>query len=404
MNGRALVAILFALALAGCDAAARESRTQYETAAVERGDIQDIVPAVGRIQPATQVEVGAEISGRLTGIFADFGDPVAEGQLLARIDPAPFEARLTQARAAARTARARHEVARIEQETADRELERGEALVERGTLPQSQLDERRARLDTAAARLAEAAASLELAESGVEQAEFDLSRTEIRSPIDGFVQDRLVEAGQAVSAAQSAPTLFLVSADLSRVEIEALVAEGDIGRVQPGMRVRFTVDAYPDETFEGVAGPVRPSPRTQGRFVSYPVIIEAEDPQQRLLPGMTASVEFVHAEARFVLRVPVAALYVIPTDWFPEGITDDDVRAVGIEPDFPTENLRRAAYIGLVAGRMIRQGQRRLFVLRDGAPRMLAVRLGAEDEQFVEILEGDLAIGDQVITRELGPS
>tara|TARA_R110002072_G_scaffold9742_1_gene46738 strand:- start:441 stop:1655 length:1215 start_codon:yes stop_codon:yes gene_type:complete len=399
-----LVCLVILPTLVACDAAARSPAPRYETATVERGDIRDIVPAVGQINPASQVDVGAEISGRVVAIHADFGSPVTQGQLLARLDASPYEALLTQAQAALFTARARQNVAVIELSVARRELARGESLASGGILPQTLLEEREAAVDVAEARLAEAEASVDLAQSRVAQAEFDLTRTEIRSPIDGFVQDRLVETGQAVSAAQSAPTLFRVSADLSNVIIEALVAENDIGRISEGMDARFTVDAYPNEVFQGVAGPVRRSPHAQGRFVSYPVHIRAQDPQQRLLPGMTASVEFIRAEARLALRVPVESLYVIPTQWFPQGITDDDIRAIGLEPDYANERMRRAAYIGLIAGRMIREGKRRIFVLRDGVPTMLAVRLGAEDEHYVEVVEGDLAIGDEVITREVTPS
>ncbi|WP_421790180.1 efflux RND transporter periplasmic adaptor subunit [Hyphobacterium sp.] len=371
------------------------------TEPVSFGDIRDIVPAIGEIRPAGQVEVGAEITGRIIEVFVDFDEEVEEGQLLARIDPAPYEAGLAQAEASLRTANARVRAATAERDNIARELARAQALRTRGTAPASLVEDFEFDLIAQEARVAQARAEAELAISRVEQARIDLSLTEIRSPIDGFIQDRLIEEGQTVSAAQSTPTLFIVSSDLSNVVIEALVAENDIGRVREGLEVRFTVEAYPGEEFYGVSGPVRRSPREQGRFVSYPVLIEASDPEQRLLPGMTAAVEFVHDEARAVTRIRIEALSTFPVGWCPDEITNEDIDSTpGPRTSDMSASMRCAAAIGTLAGRMYRTGQRRVFVMQDGHPVMHRVRVGAEDDRYVEIIDGDLRIGDEVLIRD----
>lgn len=401
MRIAAPILALSSYALASCSPSAGASDPRYVTEPVSYGDIRDIVPAIGEIRPAGQVEVGAEITGRIISIFADFDDEVEEGQLLARIDPAPYEAGLAQAEASLRTANARVRAAMAERDNTARELARARELQSRGTAPATLVEEHEFDLVAQEARLAQAQAEVELAQSRVAQAEIDLARTEIRSPIDGFIQDRLIEVGQTVSAAQSTPTLFIVSSDLSNVVIEALVAENDIGRVEEGLEVRFTVEAYPGEAFYGISGPVRRSPRENGRFVSYPVLIEASDPDQRLLPGMTAAVEFVHDEARAVTRVRIEALSTFPVGWCPEEISDEDIdRLPGLQTADMTASMRCAAAIGTLAGQMYRTGERRLFVLRDGVPVMERVRLGAEDDRYVEVVDGNLRIGDEVLIRD----
>ena len=393
--------VLICLGLAACNPRANADNPRFVTDPVSFGDIRDIIPAIGEIRPAGQVEVGAEITGRVIEIHADFDVIVEAGQLLARIDPAPYQARLAQARASLRTANASVAAAQAERDNASRELIRARELANRGTVPASLAEEREFTLVAQEARLDQAQAEVELANSQVQQAEIDLTRTEIRSPIDGFIQDRRIEVGQTVSAAQSTPTLFIVASDLSNVVIEALVAENDIGRVQEGLEVRFTVEAYPNEEFYGVSGPVRRAPRENGRFVAYPVLIEAADPDQRLLPGMTASVEFIHDEARAVMRVRIESLTVRPADWCPDGFTDEDINNVpGFNVDRMTESNRCAAFVGFLGAQLYHAGQRRLFVLDNGQPVLHRVRVGAQDDRYVEIIDGDLQIGDEVLIRD----
>ena len=367
---------------------------------ITRGDIVDIVPAVGEIQAAAAVEVGAEISGSIAAVDVDFDDPVEAGQRLALIDPAPFEALLNQTRAQFVIAQADRDSARASLASLRAQLERAENLAGRGAGAASTRIDLGFEVQSAEAALARAQAGVTLAQARVADAEFALSRTEILAPISGFVLERRVEAGQVINAAQSAPILFVIAANLNEVVIEARVAENDVGRVSEGMTVRFTVDAYPKETFSGNSGPVRRAPQRTGRFVSYPVMIEASDPMERLLPGMTASVEFVHNDARDVLRAPVESLYFTPPDYEAE-LPDDviaEAEARGVLSRFDTPQGRRNTLASIEIGMMFARDRSRVFVLGDnGRPERREIAVGIEDADFFEIAEGDIEEGEIIL-------
>lgn len=372
---------------------------------VTRGPIIDIVPAIGTIRSASQVEVGAEVSGRIVEIGADFDDAVSAGDLLARIDPAPFEAAVARAQASLSAAQAALAEAEARAALARVELERAVRLAGSGAGRAAEAEDARLRLTQLEAGAAQAQARVSLARSQLREAEIDLERTRITAPIDGFVLDRRIEVGQTVNAALSAPTLFVVAADLSSVIIEAQVAEADIGRITPDMTVRFKVDAYPRETFQGVASPVRRSPQVEGRFVTYPVLIRAEDEQQRLLPGMTASVEFVGAEAFDVLRAPRATLYVPPPD--PIVLEDwmiERQREAGIEFEPPYDRLERAGIAGSAIAIGYHMGRLEpIYIWENGAGAIRYARIGREDPDDFEVVEGTLEEGDLVIVRNRDP-
>lgn len=378
-------------------------RAGYRIISVSRGDIVDIVPAVGEIQAAAAVEVGAEVSGTVSEVLVDFDDPVEAGELLARIDPLPFEAALRQAQAQLDMATAERDSASAEYDSQNAQLERIRTLTGRGTGSASALQDREFAVRSARADLARAQASMAMAQARVEDAEFALGRTEIRAPIDGFVLERRVEAGQVINAVQTAPTLFVIAANLTEVVIEARVAESDVGRVEEGMRVRFTVDAYPGEYFEGESGPVRRAPVRTGRLVSYPVDILAVDPGERLLPGMTASVEFVHSDARNVLRAPIESLYFIPDDYEPV-IPADVLRFAeerGSLSRFDSPETRRTFLAAIEVGMLIARDRARVFVLDGGRPAMREISVGIQDSDFFEISDGEVDEGDLII---IGPA
>ena len=378
-------------------------RAGYRVIPITRGDIVDIVPAVGEIQAAAAVEVGAEVSGTVAEVLVDFDDPVEAGQLLARIDPAPFEAALRQAEAQLSMASADRDSASAEYDSQNAQLERIRTLTGRGAGSASALQDREFAVRSARADLARAQASVALAQARVEDAEFALGRTEIRAPIDGFVLERRVEAGQVVNAVQTAPTLFVIAANLTEVVIEARVAENDVGRIEEGMRVRFTVDAYPNEYFEGESGPIRRAPIRTGRLVSYPVEIRAMDPGERLLPGMTASVEFVHSDARSVLRAPIETLYFIPDDYEPE-LPEAALRLAeerGSLSRFDTPEMRRTFLASIEVGLLIARDRARIFVLEGGSPEMREISVGIQDLDFFEIADGEVEEGDLII---VGPA
>lgn len=367
---------------------------------VTRGDIIDIVPAVGEIQAAAAVEVGAEVSGSIAAVDVDFDEPVEAGQRLALIDPEPFEAALNQSRAQLVIAQADRDTAIASLASLRAQLARAEELAGRGAGSTSAREDLRYEVQAAEAALARAEAGVTLAEARVADVQFDLSRTEIRAPISGFVLERRVETGQVINAAQTAPVLFVIAANLNEVVIEARVAENDVGRISPDMEVRFTVDAYPGEYFTGRSGPVRRAPRRSGRFVSYPVMIEATDAEERLLPGMTASVEFIHHNARDVLRAPVESLYFRPLNYAPE-LPEDVIAAAearGVLSRFDTPQQRRIMMANIEMGLLIARDRSRVFILdASGRAQRREISIGIEDADFFEISDGEIEEGDLII-------
>ncbi|MGY6628711.1 MAG: efflux RND transporter periplasmic adaptor subunit [Oceanicaulis sp.] len=386
----------------GCemDGAGEPARSgAYITELAEIGDIRDIIPAVGPVRAATEVEIGAEVTGRILEIHADFNDPVSAGDLLARIDPAPFESAVAQARAqlSAREAAARSAAANLDDARA--QAARLERLAASAAGRQADLESAQFRVRIVEADLQSAQANTALGREALRRAEIDLERTEIRSPVNGFVLDRRVEQGQAVNALQSAPTVFVVASNLDRMLIEASVPEADINRIEETMTVRATVDANPGRPFPGQILAIRRAPVTQGRFVSYVVLVEADSRMTRLLPGMTASVEFVRADARSVLRVPVQALYFVPQDYMPELPEELLARREAQLGPLPSDPVRRRDSLSAFEmGWIFSQGLRRIFVIEDGVPRVRRIRVGGEDQTHIEVIEG-LEEGEEVIIR-----
>jgi HlyD family secretion protein len=277
----------------------REEASPYRFATVERGDIRATVAATGALSAVTTVQVGTQVSGRVVEIHADFNDRVKKGQLIARIDPTLLEQAVRDAQAGLERSRAQFEQADIEYRR-NLELFNGKVLTE-------------IEFNTAKFARAVAAANVKSAQVALDRARQNLAYTEIFAPIDGIVVERNVDVGQTVAANFSAPQLFLIAKDLSRMQILASVAESDIGSIHEEQPVTFTVQAWPSDTFTGTVKKVRLQSTTTDNIVSYTVAIEVANPDGKLLPGMTASVDFITGEARSVLTVPNAALRFRPT-------------------------------------------------------------------------------------------
>ncbi len=300
---------------------------QIETAAATTGPVRRIVAASGAVRALVTVEVGSQLSGQLAEVLVDFNDMVEEGQVIARLDPQTYETRVREAEASRATAlanlvlqRATLTRVRANTRTSQLDFDRTQTLSERGNASAAALDNARATLDAALADVAVAQAQIANAEAVLAQrdatlegARIDLERTTIRSPINGIVVDRAVDAGQTVAASLSAPVLFTIAQDLSQVQIDAQVDEADIGQIAEGQPVNFTVDAYPDLQLSGVVNQIRLSPTALNNVVTYTVVITAANPGQRLLPGMTANMDIVTGERDGVLRVSNGALRFRPS-------------------------------------------------------------------------------------------
>lgn len=278
----------------------REAAAGYRFVEITRGDIESVVSSTGTLQATETVEVGTQVSGQIAEIHVDFNDRVEKGQLIARIDP-------TLLRQEVRAAEVSVERSRAELEQAKRQYERIAKLYEQKVVTDSEHDAARYSYDVA--RAAYASAQLNL-----ERARQNLGYTEIRAPISGVVVERSVDVGQTVAASMSAPKLFVIAKDFSEMEILATVDESDIGLIRQGQPVRFTVQAYPDAEFTGTVRQVRLQSAVQENVVSYSVVVAVENPDGRLLPGMTATVEFIVERAEDVLLVPNSALRFRPTE------------------------------------------------------------------------------------------
>jgi len=275
------------------------SASTYEFATIERGDLEDTISATGTLSAVGTVEVGTQVSGILSDVFVDFNDTVRKGQVLALIDTTSLAGTVKDARANLMKAEAQMA---LQQNV----FSRTEDLMERGLVSEADYED-------AEAQLTSARASVLSAEATLDRAKTNLDYAVITSPIRGTVIERSVESGQTVAASLSAPTLFIIAEDLAEMEIHVLVDESDIGRVEEGQDVRFTVDAYYEEEFWGTVRQIRLLPETVSNVVNYTVVVDAPNDRGLLLPGMTATADFLLQHREDVLLVPNAALKVAPT-------------------------------------------------------------------------------------------
>lgn len=280
----------------------------YRFVTVEKGTVESVVSSTGTLRATSTVQVGTQVSGRIEAIYVDFNDRVKEGQLIARIDPTLLEQEV-------RSARTSIERSKAELDQATREFERAERLYQEKVVTESEYS-------TAQYQLALAKAAYESAKINLDKAERNLGYTEIRAPVDGIVLERNVDVGQTVAASLQAPQLFLIAGDLSKMEILALVDESDIGKIEPDQPVRFTVQAFPDRTFKGSVQQVRLMSTTQENVVNYYVAVSVDNTDGKLLPGMTATVEFIIKRAEDVLTVSNAALRFQATQAMRDAVSD----------------------------------------------------------------------------------
>ena len=267
---------------------------EYRTTTVAKGDIVQSVIANGSLVPVRMVEVGSQISGTITEITVDFNSKVKAGDLVARIDPATYERALGQSEAELANAEAARELTRLN-------FDRAKELLNGNLISKSEYDQARV-------NLMQAEASVKTRESNVERAKVDLSRTTIFAPMDGIVISRKIEAGQTVAASMNTPTLFVIANDLTKMQIEAAVSEADVGGVEEGQKVNFTVEAFQGRTFAGTVRQMRFAPVTNQNVVSYTSVVEVDNRDMKLRPGMTATASIIVSERKGVLKLPSAAL------------------------------------------------------------------------------------------------
>jgi HlyD family secretion protein len=372
---KALIAVLLALAAGSGGwwywSQSHTDDVKYQTGTVTRGDVTQAVTATGQLNPVLNVTVGSQISGNILKLYADYNSLVKENQVVAELDPAPYTAAVHQAQANVAYAQAALELAQL---TANRKAE----LVKEHAAAQADLD-------TAVANLHQAQATLQIQQANLETAQINLDHCTITSPINGIVISRSVDVGETVAASLNAPVLFTIANDLTKMQIDASVAEADVGQLQEGQTVNFTVDAYPYRTFRGLVKQVRNSPVTVQNVVTYDTVISVNNDDQKLKPGMTANIAIVIAQHFNVLKIPNAALRFRPPEAPP--------KLVPVVPGTPPPGAQPTP-----APRARRDSSHTIYVLPAGAakPVPVQVHLGIGDGIYTEVLDG-LKDGDVVV-------
>ena len=393
-----LLALLGAVAAAAgflVQRAGRQTEEKYRTENVGRGDIVASVTATGTLSAVTTVLVGSQVSGIISHLYADFNSPVKQGQLLAEIDPTPFQAAVEQHKADLLQKE-------VQMRNAEINLHRQERLLADNLAPQADFDAAKAAYDGAVAEKQQSQAALD-------QAETNLRYTKIVSPIDGVVVARQFDVGQTVAASFQAPTLFTIAQDLTKMQVQADVDQSDIGRVRVGQHTKFTVDAYPDKEFRGRISQIRLNATISQNVITYPVIIQVDNPEGKLRPQMAANVAIEVARVHNVLRVPSAALRFRPPE---EAATAQTGSSSASAPgqsaalrSRPPVAARTGASNGNVsvpghsaAGRGERGTQNVYLLVGAEELKPVSIRTGISDGTYTEVLEGEIKEGDRITT------
>jgi len=374
------ILVLLALLIVGLRyrSAHEASPIRYETVRVDRGPLAAKVTATGTLAALVMVNVGSQVSGRIETLYVDFGSTVTKGMVVARIEPSFFKAAVDQARANANAAAASTEKARAQLDQAQKQYARAKVLLGEGLMGRADFDSAEAALAVAKADIKSSQAAVGQANAALSQAELNLKYTTILSPIDGVVISRNVDVGQTVAATLQAPVLFTIAQDLTRMAVDTNVAEADVGKVKAGMNVTFTVDAYPGRTFPGVVRQVRDNALTVQNVVTYDAVIDVDNSEKLLKPGMAANVTFGHATRADVLRLPNAALRFKPDPPTLSAMTKIDTRAA-------------------LPKREIAKDERVVWVLRGGRAESAIARIGITDGSSTEVIGGDVQTGDEVV-------
>ena len=347
----------------------------YQAATVTRGSITQLVTATGTLNPVVNVQVGSQVSGNIQKLFADFNSEVKAGQTVAQIDPALFQAAVTQAEGDLATAQAGLELAKVN-------ATRIEQLFKQKNSSQQDLD-------AAVAALHQGEGSVKIKQGALDKAKADLDHCTITSPVDGVVISRNVDVGQTVAASLQAPVIFQIANDLTKMQIDSNVAEADVGAVEVGQDVDFTVDAFPTRTFHGKVVQVRNAPITVQNVVTYDTVIGVDNKDLKLKPGMTANVSVIIEHKDNVLQLKNAALRFRPPD-----------AAAAPAPTQPRPAGSSGSQGQRPGGARERKPERTVYVLSFGRPKPVQIKTGISDGIVTEVTEG-LKEGDKVVTAEL---
>lgn len=361
----AIAVLVLAISLGVWWSFSGDADVRYETAPVAIGDIARGVNATGSVNPELTIIVGTYVSGVIQELKCDYNTQVKRGQTCAKIDPRPYQSIVDQGKASLAIAKAQLEKDKASLAYAKANVGRLATLVQTRAVSADAYDNAKNVYDQALAQITFDEATIQQRQAVLDAAQVNLDYTNIISPVDGTVVSRAVTMGQTVAASFQTPTLFLIATDLTRMQVDANVSESDIGGVKNGDKATFTVDAYPKRLFEGTVTQVRQSPQTVQNVITYDVVVSVDNSDLALKPGLTAATRIIIDRRSAVLRVPNQALRYVPT--------------------------------GTVLGETM---QARVWVLRDGSPIPVQVTVGLDDDEFTEIVHGDLNVNDRVIVAE----
>jgi HlyD family secretion protein len=347
-----------------------DSKQKFVTDKIARGNIKSTVSATGTVNAVTTVQVGTQVSGTIQKLFVDFNSPVKKGQLLAQIDPAIFESQVGQARANLLSARANLEKSQVMLRDTKTTLERNKILYAKNFISKSDLDTSETNYLSAIAQIKVSEAQIQQTQAALDSSAINLKYAKILSPVNGTVISRNIDIGQTVAASFQTPTLFTIAQDLTKMQIDTSVDESDIGKVKAGQKAAFTVDAYPESTFNGEVSVVRNAPINVSNVVTYNAVIIVDNTDLKLKPGMTANVSVETESKQNVLLVPNAALRFKPAT---AAANLDQKTAKG--PKGPG-----------------------VWILENNKPKNVKIKTGISDSNYTEVTSGELTEGQQIIT------
>jgi HlyD family secretion protein len=384
---------------------------QYDKTAIDKGTVTALVDTTGTLNPVNIVDIGSQVSAKIENIYVDFNSQVKAGQVLAELEQLTFQTKVQQNEANYLSSEATVEKSKVSLENSKKKYDRAKSLFEKDLISYEELESAEVQYLSAKADLQSSDARLEQAKAQLDTSKVDLTYTIIKSPIDGVVINRNVNVGQTVAASFQAPVLFQVANDLTKMQVECSVDEADIGRVKEGQTARFTVDAFPNDNFTGIVKQVRYSPEVIQNVVTYTTIVDVENPEMKLRPGMTATISIVVGEAKNALRVSNSALRFQPPPEVMQALFEEMRREMQAkrgqtaqadgqqEKRRPQGNFQMGQGSGGMGSRM--RDRARVWIQDEtGKLNMVSIRTGVTDNTYTEIIGGDIKEGQEVITGE----
>lgn len=386
------VPLLVIAAIASLVYLKRTPEITYRTAKIERSTVVSSVAATGNLSAVTTVQVGTQVSGTIQKLYVDYNSTVKKGQAIAEIDPSLFNASVEQSRGNFLSAEANLQKARVALTDAERTLQRNKKLLADGIISQGDFDTAETAHQSAKSGVKAAEGSIAQTRGSLMQSRTNLRYSVIRSPVDGVVISRSIDVGQTVAASFQTPTLFTIAQDLTKMQIEVSVDEADISRIKMDQKATFTVDSYPEQSFNGKVVQIRSAPIISQNLVTYIVVVNVDNSDMKLKPGMTANVSIEVAKKDDVLKLPPSALRFKPKN------KTDAPKAAKPAAGSPSGAPREAG--GRPGGR--KGGGQQVYILKDGKPQAVAVKTGIANNSAIELVESTLKEGDEVIVEQIG--